>query len=116
MDQHREIGTWELTELPLDQTAIGCQWVYAMKTKLDGKFDKGKARVVAQGFTQRPGMDYYEITSPVVKFDSLRVLLAIANALDWEIEMMDVKGAYLNSDLKEEIYMRQPDGFDDGTG
>ena len=71
MDQHREIGTWELTELPLDQTAIGCQWVYAMKTKLDGKFDKGKARVVAQGFTQRPGMDYYEITSLVVKFNSL---------------------------------------------
>ena len=116
MDQHQEIGTWEKTELPPERTAIGCRWVYAVKTSPDGQFEKAKARIVAQGFTQRPGMDYYEITSPVVKFDSLRILLAIANALDWEIEMMDVKGAYLNSDLKEEIYMRQPDGFDDGTG
>ena len=61
-------------------------------------------------------MDYYNITSPVVKFDSLRILLAIANTLDWEIEMMDIKGGYLHSMLEEEIYMRQPDGFDDGSG
>jgi Reverse transcriptase (RNA-dependent DNA polymerase) len=61
-------------------------------------------------------MDYYEITSPMVKFDSLQLLLAVGNALDWEIEMMDVKGAFLNSKLEEEIYMRQPEGFDDGTG
>ena len=61
-------------------------------------------------------MDYYDITSPVVKFDSLHILLAIANTLDWEIKMMDVKGSYLHSMLEEEIYMRQPDGFDDGSG
>jgi Reverse transcriptase (RNA-dependent DNA polymerase) len=116
MDQHQEIGPWEMTELPPGRTATCCRWVFATKTKPDGQFEKAKAWVVAQGFTQRPGMDYYDITSPVVKFDSLCVLLAIANALDWEIEMMDVKGTYLNSNLKEEIYMRQPDGFDDGTG
>ena len=116
MSQHQELGTWEITELPPGRTAIGCRWVYAVKTKLDGEFEKAKARIVAQGFTQRPGMDYYDITSPVVKFDSLRVLLAIANTLDWEIEMMDVKGGYLHSMLKEEIYMHQPDGFDDGSG
>ena len=61
-------------------------------------------------------MDYYDITSPVVKFDSLHVLLAIANTLNWEIEMMDVKGGYLHSMLEEEIYMRQPDRFNDGSG
>ena len=60
--------------------------------------------------------DYYDITSPIVKLDSLCVLLAIANTLDWEIEMMDIKGGYLHSILEEEIYMRQPDGFDDGSG
>ena len=75
-----------------------------------------KARLVAQGFTQRPGMDYYDITSPVVKFDSIRTILVTANHLDWEIEMMDVKGAYLNSELDEEIYMAQPDHFDNGSG
>ena len=59
-------------------------------------------------------MDYYDITSPVVKYDSLQLLLAIANTLNWEIEMMDVIGAYLNSEL-EEIYMKQPKGFNDGS-
>ena len=96
--------------------AIGCQWVYAIKTKPDGEFEKAKARIVAQGFTQRPGMDYYDITSPVVKFDSLRILLAIANTLNWEIEMMDIKGGYLHSMLEEDIYMHQPDRFNDGSG
>ena len=116
MGQHQELGTWEITELPPGRMAIGCQWVYAIKTKLDGKFEKAKARIVAQGFTQRPGMDYYNITSPIVKFDSLHVLLAIVNTLNWEIEMMDVKGGYLHSMLEEEIYMCQPDGFDDRSG
>ena len=75
-----------------------------MKTTPDGIFEKGKARVVAQGVTQCPGMDYYDITFPVVKFDSLRLLLAIANHLDWEIHMMDIKGAFLNSDLSEDLH------------
>ena len=61
-------------------------------------------------------MDFYDITSPVVKFNSIRTILVTANHLDWEIEMMDVKGAYLNSELDEEIYMAQPDYFDNGTG
>ena len=114
--QHEEIGTWELVHLPTGRIAIGCRWVYVVKTQLDGTFEKAKARLVAQGFTQRPGMDYYKITSPVFKFDSLWTLLAIGNSLNWEIEMMDVKGTYLNSDLNEEIYMQQPEGFNDGTG
>src|SRR6266481_6593836 len=80
------------------------------------RFEKAKACLVTQGFTQRPRMDYYDITSPVVKFDSIRTILAMANHLDWEIEMMDVKGAYLNSILNEEIYMAQPNHFNDGLG
>ena len=61
-------------------------------------------------------MDYYDITSPVVKFDSIWTILAMANHLNWEIEMMDVKEAYLNSEPDEEIYMTQPDHFNDGSG
>ena len=61
-------------------------------------------------------MDDYDITSPVVKFDSLRLLLAIVNNLDWEIQMMDVKGVFLNSNLTEEIYISQPEGFDAKSG
>lgn len=95
---------------------MGCRWVFAVKTNPNGVFKKPKSHVVAQGFTQCPGMDYYEITPPVIKFDSLRILLTIGNTLDWEIELMDVKGAFLNLNLEEEIYMNQPEGFEDGTG
>ena len=116
IDQHCEIGMWELVDLPPGWDAVGCRWVYAAKIKPNREFEKGKARVVAQGFTQRPEMDYYDITSPVVKFDSLQLLLAIANNLDWEIQMMDMKGAFLNSNLMEEIYMYQPEGFNDKSG
>ena len=116
MEQHKETGTWEPVQLPTGRTAIGCRWVYAVKTTPSGEFDKAKARLVTQGFTQRPGMDYYDITSPVVKFDSIQTILAIANHFNWEIEMMDIKGTYLNSILDEEIYMVQPDHFNNGTG
>ena len=116
MDQHNKFGTWKLVKLPMGRTAIGCHWVYAVKTTPDSDFEKAKARLVAQGFTQRPRMDYYDITSLVVKFDSIRTILATANDLNWEIEMMDIKGAYLNSILDEEIYMAQLDQFNDRSG
>ena len=99
-----------------EQQAIGCRWVYAVKTDADSTFEKAKAWIVAQGFIQIPGMDYFDITSPVAKFDSLRTLLSVATQFDWEIHAMDVKGAYLNAQLEEEIYMEQPPSFSDGTG
>ena len=115
MEQHKEIGIWKPVQLPTGRTAISCRWVYAVKTTPSGDFDKVKAHLVAQGFTQRPRMDYYDITAPVVKFDSIQTISSITNHFDWEIKMMDVKGAYLNSILDEEIYMVQPDHFNDGT-
>jgi hypothetical protein len=116
MKQHEEVGTWKLVELPAGKNVVGSRWVYAAKTNAQGVFELGKARVVAQGFTQRPGMDYFDVTSPVIKLESLRIMLALAIQNAWAIEMMDVKGAYLNSVLEEEIYMCQQEGFDDGSG
>ena len=95
------IGVWELVELMAGGIAIGCQWVYTVKTKPDGKFDIARAQVITQGFTQRPGMDYFDIMAPVIKFYSPQTLLAIGNALNWEIEMVDIKSAFVNSDLNE---------------
>ena len=116
MAQHAEVGTWTLVDLPVGKNVVGCRWVYVVKTDAKGNFDLSKARLVTQGFTQWPSIDYLDVMSLVVKLDSLWLILAIAIQKGWEIEMMDIKGAYLNSTLDEEIYMCQPDSFNDKSG
>ena len=101
-----ERGTWELVDRPKGRKVIKNRWTFVRK--LDGRY---KARLVAKGFTQVYGVDYNETFSPVARFESLRFLLAHAALEDWEIEGMDVKLAFLHSDLDEEIYMEQPEGF-----
>jgi len=101
-------GTWTLVELPSGRKAIKSKWVF--KHKADGRFC---AWLVAKGFTQIHGIDYDETFSPVARFKSLRLLLALAALEDWEIHQMDVKSAFLNGLLDEEIYMEQPQGFID---
>ncbi|KAJ4702606.1 Retrovirus-related Pol polyprotein from transposon TNT 1-94 [Melia azedarach] len=97
---------------PRDRKIVTCKWVYKKKegeTSVEGI--KYKARVVARGFTQREGVDYNEIFSPVVRHTSIRVLLAIVAHQDLELEQLDVKTAFLHRELEEEIYMTQPDDF-----
>ena len=101
-----EMGTWKLVSLPHDKKPIKCRWRYMIKA--DGCF---KARLVAKGFTQVQGIDYEETFSPVSRYESIQYILAHAALLDWEIEAMDVKTAFLYGELKEEIYMEQPEGF-----
>ena len=96
-------GTWELVDLPSGRKTVKSKWVF--KLKADGHF---RARLVAKGFTQIPGIDFDETFSPVARFESLRLLLALAALEDWEIHQMDVKSAFLNGVLEEEIYMEQP--------
>jgi hypothetical protein len=110
------MGTWKLEDLPEGRSTIGCRWVFMRKYDEKGNIARHKARLVAQGFSQIPGMDFNETFAPVVRHDSLRAVLAIGAIKDLEIQQLDVKGAYLNGDLQEEIYMRQPEGFDDGSG
>src|SRR5258708_1946139 len=109
-------GTWKMAELPEGRKAIGNRWVFTKKFDNQGKLSQYKARLVAQGFSQIPGQDFEATFSPVMCMDSLQTLLAIAAVQDLEIGQMDIKGAYLNGDLKEEIYMQQPEGFDDQSG
>ncbi|KAJ4717014.1 Retrovirus-related Pol polyprotein from transposon TNT 1-94 [Melia azedarach] len=106
------LQTWELTKRPRDRKIVTCKWIYKKEegeTSVEGI--KYKARVVARGFTQREGVDYNEIFSPVVRHTSIRVLLAIVAHQDLELEQLDVKTAFLHGELEEEIYMTQPDGF-----
>ena len=113
-----KMGTWELMDLPPNRSPIGCRWVYAKKTNEKGEVVKHKARLVAQGFSQKPGIDYSNdgTFAPVMRFETLRTSLALATVNGWDLRQFDVKGAYLNGYIEEEIYMRQPPGFDDGSG
>ena len=106
MDALAKNGTWELVDLPPARKAVKSKWVF--KLKADGRY---RARLVAKGFTQIPGIDFDETFSPVARFESLRMLLALAALEDWHIHSMDVKSAFLNGELDEEIYMEQPQGY-----
>ena len=103
--------TWKLVELPSDRKPIGCKWVFKVKYCSDGKIERFKARLVAKGYAQKYGIDYDETFSPVVRFSSIRALLAYAVQNDLLIHQMDVVTAFLNGNLEEEIYMEQPDGY-----
>ncbi|KAL8135294.1 hypothetical protein AgCh_010089 [Apium graveolens] len=102
---------WTLVEVPEGVKPIGCKWVYKRKIGVDGHVETYKARLVAKGFKQRQGIDFDETFSPVALLKSIRILLAIAAYYDYQIWQMDVKMAFLNGELEEEVYMTQPEGF-----
>ncbi|KAK1631562.1 hypothetical protein QYE76_005877, partial [Lolium multiflorum] len=104
---------WTLVELPDSRKAVENKWIFKRKTDADGNITVYKARLVAKGFRQIQGVDYDETFSPVAKLKSVRILLAIAAFFDYEIWQMDVKTAFLNGDIEEELYMVQPKGFVD---
>uniref|UniRef100_A0A2N9J6A9 Integrase catalytic domain-containing protein n=1 Tax=Fagus sylvatica TaxID=28930 RepID=A0A2N9J6A9_FAGSY len=104
--------TWELTELPKGKKPIGCKWVFKKKEAVSEKEgERFKARLVAKGYSQRHGIDYDEVFSPVVRHTSIRAVLALVADQDLELEQLDVKTAFLHGNLEEEIFMVQPEGF-----
>ncbi|KAH9288209.1 hypothetical protein KI387_032326, partial [Taxus chinensis] len=105
--------TWELVDLPTRKKPIGCKWVFKTKYKADGSIDKHKARLVAKGYAQKEGIDYEETFAPTAKMKTIKVVCTLAAQKGWRLQQMDVKSAFLNGDLKEEVYMTQPEGFVD---
>ena len=102
---------WTLIDPPEGLKIIGCKWVFKRKTDMDGNVHTFKARLVAKGFKQTHGIDYDETFSPVTMLESIRILLAIAAYYDYEIWKMDVKTAFFNGNLLEDVYMIQLEGF-----
>ena len=102
---------WELVKPVEKQKAIGCKWVFKTKRDANGNIERHKARLVAKGFTQKEGIDYNETFSPVSTKDSFRIIMALVAHYNMELHQMDVKTAFLNGELDEVIYMKQPEGF-----
>lgn len=114
-DSLQQNQTWRLTELPTGKTPIKCKWVFRTKCDASGQVIRHKARLVVKGYSQKEGIDYQETFSPVVRYTSIRFLLAMATKYDLNIRQMDVVTAFLHGELKETIYMEQPQGFNDGS-
>jgi len=105
-------GTWELVKLPKGKKVIGVKWVYKVKHKPNGEIAKYKARLVEKGFLQRKGIDYTEVFAPVARLETIRMIVAAACNIGWSMYQMDVKFAFLNGYLEEEVYTLQPPGFE----
>lgn len=104
-------GTWELRDLLEGKSAIGLKWIFKTKFHADGSIQKYKAQLVANGYSKLEGIDFTETFSSVVRFETVRITLALAAHFKWNVYQFDVKSAFLNGDLKEEVYVTQPEGF-----
>ncbi|WIA17281.1 hypothetical protein OEZ85_014150 [Tetradesmus obliquus] len=117
---HRELqslqqhATWVLMQLPAGHKALDVKWVFKIKRHADGKIERYKARLVVKGFQQREGIDYTEVYAPVSQHSTFRILLALAAQYSFALHHIDITTAFLNGELEEEVYVRQPPGFVEG--
>lgn len=110
MASFKKSEAWELVDSPNSGTLVECKWMFKKKIDQENKMCY-RARLVAKGYTQREGLDYDETFSPVIRYSSLRLLLALSLKLDLEVTHLDVKTAFLNGNLQETVFMCQPEGF-----
>ncbi|GKB26996.1 retrovirus-related pol polyprotein from transposon TNT 1-94 [Tanacetum coccineum] len=103
--------TWELVDLPKSAKTIGVKWVFKTKLNEMGEVDKYKARFVAKGYSQQAGIDYTEVFAPVARWDTIRMILALAASRNWLVYQLDVKSAFLHGEIEEKVYVEQPQGY-----
>jgi hypothetical protein len=113
LHQFTRNDVWTLVPCPTEQNIIGTMWIFKNKTDEHGTVVWNKTRLVAQGYTQIEGVDFDEIFVPVARLESIRILLSIACHLGFKLYQIDVKSAFLNDILQEEVYVEQPKGFQD---
>ncbi|KAK2365584.1 putative mitochondrial protein [Trifolium repens] len=105
-------NTWELMHKTVNKRPIDVKWVFKLKMKPNGEIAKYKARLVAKGFLQKQGLDFNEVFAPVARIETIRLVVAIATYKNWSMHQLDVKSAFLNGPLDEEVYVKQPPGFE----
>ncbi|KAE8671999.1 hypothetical protein F3Y22_tig00111877pilonHSYRG00324 [Hibiscus syriacus] len=105
--------TWELTSLPKGHKAISVKWVYKSKQNAKVEIERHKTRLVVKGYSQKAGIDYDEIFAPVARLETIILIISLAAQNKWKIQQMDVKSAFLNGVLEEEVYIQQPSGYED---
>ena len=112
LNQFKRNNVWTLTERPLNVSVIGTKWVFRNKLDEHGIVTRNKARLVAKGYNQEEGIDFDETFAPVARLEAIRLLLAFACFMDFKLFQMDVKSAFLNGFIEEEVYVEQPPGFE----
>jgi hypothetical protein len=115
MEEHQSImknEVWEIVPRPKEKSVVTSKWVYKIKHATDGSMDKYKARFIARGFSQKEGEDYDEMFALVARYTSIRAIISLAASMGWNLHQMDVKTAFLNGAIEEEVYIEQPQGFE----
>jgi hypothetical protein len=102
---------WTVVPRPHGKSVVTSKWLYKIKHAADGSVEKYKARFVARGFSQKEGIDYDEIFAPVARYSSIRIIISLAAVFGWKLHQMDVKTAFLNDEVEQEVYIEQPEGF-----
>jgi hypothetical protein len=114
-EEHKSImknDVWEIVPRPKEKSVVTSKWVYKIKHAADGSVDKYKARCVARGFSQKEGEDYDETFAPVARYTSIIAIMSLVASMGWSLHQMDVKTAFLNGAIEEEVYIEQPQGFE----
>jgi hypothetical protein len=102
---------WVVVPRPCSKSVVTSKWIYKIKHVADGSIEKYKARFVACGFSQKEGIDYDEIFAPVSRYTSIKIIISLAAVFGWKLHQMDVKTAFLNGEVEQEVYIEQPEGF-----
>ena len=105
-------NVWDIVPKPEGKSVVSSKWIYKIKHAADGSIEKYKARFVARGFSQKEGIDYEEKFAPEARYTSIRDIMALASMMKWNLHQMDVKTAFLNGVIEEEVYIEQLQGFE----